>query len=111
MLLCATLLGALPAHADFTGVVVGVADRATITILREQEQVKVRLAGIDAPEKKQAFGNVARQNMAHLVVGKEVRVDDRKKDRYGAPSVASGWRPTPAVPPNARRRLMSAVLS
>lgn len=37
MLLCATLLGALPAHADFTGVVVGVADRATITILREQE--------------------------------------------------------------------------
>jgi endonuclease YncB( thermonuclease family) len=46
-----------PAWADFTGKVVAVADGDTITVLREREQVKVRLVEIDAPEKAQAFGN------------------------------------------------------
>ncbi len=73
----------LPVYADFTGKVVAVADGDTITVLRDHEQVKVRLAGIDAPEKKQAFGNVAKQRMADMVFGREVRVQDRKQDRYG----------------------------
>ena len=71
------------AHADFTGKVIGVADGDTITVLRDHEQVKIRLAGIDAPEKKQAFGNVAKQRMGDMVFGKEVLIDNRKKDRYG----------------------------
>lgn len=71
------------AHADFTGKVVAVADGDTLTVLRDKEQVKIRLSGIDAPEKAQAFGNVAKQRMSDMVFGKEVRVDDRKKDKYG----------------------------
>jgi micrococcal nuclease len=85
LLLGATLLMVLsfPAYADFTGKVVAVADGDTITVLRDKEQVKIRLAGIDAPEKAQAFGNVAKQRMSDMVFSKEVRVDDRKKDKYG----------------------------
>jgi hypothetical protein len=44
-------LASLFAYADFTGKVVAVADGDTITVLRDKEQVKIRLAGIDAPEK------------------------------------------------------------
>ena len=83
MALLLALCAAMPAYADFTGKVVAVADGDTITVLRDQGQVKIRLAGIDAPEKAQPFGERAKQNMSRLVFGKEVRVDDRKKDRYG----------------------------
>jgi len=56
-LLILLALLASPAWADFTGKVVAVADGDTITVLRDHVQVKVRLNEIDAPEKKQAFGN------------------------------------------------------
>lgn len=72
-----------PAWADFTGRVVGVSDGDTITVRRDKEQVRIRLAGIDAPEKAQAFGNVAKKQMSDMVFDKEVRVNDRKKDKYG----------------------------
>jgi endonuclease YncB( thermonuclease family) len=74
-----------PAHAgQLQGVVVSVADGDTITVLdAEQRQHKIRLAGIDCPEKKQAFGQVAKHAMAELVYKKQVRVDTRKYDRYG----------------------------
>jgi endonuclease YncB( thermonuclease family) len=78
-----SLVFPLIAHADFTGKVIAVADGDTITVLRDKEQLKIRLFGIDAPEKGQAFGNVAKQRMSDLVFDKEVRVDDRKKDKYG----------------------------
>ncbi len=77
------LLLPLTTHADFTGKVVAVADGDTITVLRGKDQIKIRLAGIDAPEKAQAFGNVAKKQMSDMVFDKEVRVDDRKKDKYG----------------------------
>lgn len=71
------------ACADFTGKVVKVADGDTITVLRGREQIKIRLAGIDAPEKAQPFGNVARQSMSETLFGKEVRVVEQGRDRYG----------------------------
>ena len=77
------LLLAQPACADFTGTVVNIADGDTITVLRDREQVKIRLAGIDAPEKAQPFGNVARQSMSEMLFGKEVRVVEQGRDRYG----------------------------
>lgn len=77
------LLLAQSACADFAGTVVNVADGDTITVLHGDERVKIRLSSIDAPEKAQPFGNVAKQNMTEMVFGKEVRVEDRKKDRYG----------------------------
>ena len=70
------------AWADFTAKVVGVADGDSITVLRDREQVKVRLVDIDAPEKGQAFGNRSKQALEALVKGQEVRVVERGKDRY-----------------------------
>lgn len=71
-----------PAWADFTGNVVGVADGDTITVLRDREPVKIRLAEIDAPEKAQAFGNRSKQALSALVFGKAVLVVEQGHDRY-----------------------------
>ena len=75
------LLLAQPACADFTGKVVKVADGDTITVLHGSEQIKIRLAGIDAPEKAQPFGSAARQSMSEMLFGKEVRVVEQGRDR------------------------------
>ena len=71
------------ANADFTGEVVGVTDGDTVTVLRDREPVKVRLTEIDAPERKQPFGQRSRQHLADLVFRKDVLVVERGKDRYG----------------------------
>lgn len=66
------------------GKVVGVSDGDTITVLdANREQHKIRLIGIDAPEKKQDFGNRSKQHLSDLVYGKTVRVEWSKTDRYG----------------------------
>lgn len=49
------------AWADFPGSVVAVVDGDSITVLRGRDQVKVRLVGIDAPEKAQPSGNRSKQ--------------------------------------------------
>lgn len=64
--------------------VVAIADGDTLACLTDsREQVKVRLAEIDAPERKQAFGTRSRQSLGELCHEKraEIRVVDR--DRYG----------------------------
>lgn len=67
-----------------TGRVVGISDGDTITVLTtEKEQLKVRLAGIDAPEKGQPFGNAAKKNLSALIYGKDVTLSGKKTDRYG----------------------------
>jgi endonuclease YncB( thermonuclease family) len=66
-----------------SGLVVGVADGDTITVLDDTNtQYKIRLMGIDAPEKKQAFGNVAKKTLSDFVYKKEVTVEYNKTDRY-----------------------------
>jgi endonuclease YncB( thermonuclease family) len=81
----AFLLGSAGAHAEaLLGRVVGVTDGDTITVLDAgKAQHKVRLAGIDAPEKGQPFGDRAKENLARLVFGQDARVDWHKTDRYG----------------------------
>lgn len=74
---------ALLASSDICGKVVSVTDGDTITVLVDREQVKVRLDGIDAPERRQAYGNAAREKLAGLVFGKTVTVKTHGKDRYG----------------------------
>lgn len=75
---------AIPAWADFTGEVVGVADGDTITVLdADKVQHKIRLTGIDAPEKKQPFGNRSKQSLSDMVFDKTVTVETDKRDRYG----------------------------
>ena len=72
-----------PSSSDLVGRVVKVADGDTITILdASKTQHKIRLQGIDAPEKGQAFGKVSRQYLAGMVAGREVRVAWQKRDRY-----------------------------
>jgi hypothetical protein len=66
-----------------TGKVVSIADGDTLTLLVDKTQVKVRLDGIDTPERAQPFGRKARQALAKIVFGKVVQVDDLGKDRYG----------------------------
>jgi len=69
---------------NITGWVVGVSDGDTITMLDDNNiQYKVRLAGIDAPEKKQAFGNASKKSLSDLIFSKQVIANWSKKDRYG----------------------------
>ena len=64
--------------------VVGVHDGDTVTCLDESnQQQKVRLASIDAPEIGQDYGKVSREVLAEMVFGKTVEVTDEGKDRYG----------------------------
>lgn len=67
-----------------SGKVVGVSDGDTITVLTsKRKQVKIRLYGIDCPEKKQAFGQKAKTFAKDLAYGKKVSVRQVAKDRYG----------------------------
>lgn len=64
--------------------VVGVSDGDTITVLRQgNEQVKVRLYGIDAPESSQPHGKASKANLSDMVFGKVVEIEPTDTDRYG----------------------------
>jgi endonuclease YncB( thermonuclease family) len=86
---------ALSAHADtLSGRVVGITDGDTITVLdASNQQHKIRLSGIDAPEKAnkkvpldvggQPFAEQSKQHLSSLIFNKQVSVEWNKKDRYG----------------------------
>src|SRR4051812_3638778 len=74
---------AMGCHADDTGKVVGVSDGDTLTVLKGRTQVKVRLHGIDAPERGQDFGSRAKHTASDLAFGRTVTVRPRELDRYG----------------------------
>ena len=60
--------------------VVSVADGDTVTLLDANlRQHRIRLSGIDAPEKRQPFGNRSRLHLGALVFGKQVTADCPKK--------------------------------
>ena len=70
--------------ADLRGRVVAVSDGDSVTVLdAERHQHKVRLAGIDAPEKAQAFGQASKISLSDQIFGREVAVTWDKRDRYG----------------------------
>jgi micrococcal nuclease len=69
--------------SDFSGRVVAILDGDTIEVLHNRTTERVRLAGIDCPEKKQAFGQRAKQATSTLSFGQQVTVDRIGKDRYG----------------------------
>ncbi|HEY0172083.1 MAG TPA: thermonuclease family protein [Pyrinomonadaceae bacterium] len=72
------------ARQTITGEVVAVADGDTITVLdTNRRQYRVRLAGIDAPESGQDFGQASKKNLSAAVFGKAVEVSYSKLDRYG----------------------------
>ena len=66
------------------GKVVHIADGDTITVLdANNTQHKIRLQGIDAPEKAQPFGQKSKQSLSQMVYNKQVTVEYQKKDKYG----------------------------
>jgi micrococcal nuclease len=67
----------------WSGKVIGVADGDTITVLSDKRPLKIRLYGIDCPEKRQPFGKRAKQFTSDLVFGKVVDIEPIAIDRYG----------------------------
>ncbi|MEX0997613.1 MAG: thermonuclease family protein [Flavobacteriaceae bacterium] len=66
------------------GKVIKIADGDTFTLIFDNGfDVRVRLNGIDSPEKKQAFSKRAKQSLSNLIYDKEVKVYYGSKDRYG----------------------------
>jgi hypothetical protein len=80
---------------DFTGPVVSVLDGDTIEVLHNQRPERIRLSGIDCPEKAQAHGKRAKQAASELVFGKKVTLQTFGKDKYGRSmtnvSGCGGW--------------------
>ena len=66
-----------------TGRIVGISDGDTLTLLDvEHVSHKIRVAGIDAPEKKQPFGEKAKTSLSALAYNRTAEADCRKIDRY-----------------------------
>lgn len=62
--------------------VVGITDGDTITVLTEQRrEMRVRLAEIDAPERRQSFGDRAREMLSQIVFERQVRIVANGTDR------------------------------
>lgn len=83
-LIALTLLAPLSVLAnEWTGTVVAIADGDTMTVLNEhKKQVKIRMAEIDAPESKQAFGSQSKQSLSELCFKKAAVIEDHGTDKY-----------------------------
>jgi len=68
--------------ADFSGPVVSVLDGDTLEVLHNQHPARIRLSGIDCPEKGQAYGNNAKHAASALAFGKQVTVQTHGHDKY-----------------------------
>jgi micrococcal nuclease len=78
------MMVAMSAQAASAYRVVGIADGDTLTALANgRERVKCRLYGIDAPEKKQAYGQASKASLAALAFGRSAMIDVVGRDRYG----------------------------
>lgn len=89
--LLATLLFALllpsvgaasPSRPVLPGVVVGVIDGDTVDVRLDSGMIRVRLHGVDAPERDQPQGAAAKAALSALVFGKAVDVEPLEQDRY-----------------------------
>ena len=78
-------LFSLSAQAEIIrGQVIKVADGDTLTLLGDSnKKIRIRLAGIDTPERKQPFGHTAKNALAKLVFQKKILIKTQTKDRYG----------------------------
>ena len=84
LILLFSLLPVLCSAQRFSVKVVGVSDGDTFTCVNDDNlQLKIRINGIDAPEKKQAFGNKSKELLSSLIFGKRINIDVQSKDSYG----------------------------
>ena len=79
------LLGAqLYAQDLINGKVVAITDGDTFKLLtKDSTLIRVRVANIDCPERKQPFSKRAKQFTSDAIFGEQVKVEEIKKDRYG----------------------------
>ena len=84
---CAVVLSVVLVNLTLTGgfdaQVIGVIDGDTIEVLHDKKPERIRLNGIDCPEKGQAYGHKAKAAVAELVFGKEVGFTNHGLDKYG----------------------------
>jgi endonuclease YncB( thermonuclease family) len=72
------------AQDHYSARVIGITDGDTIKVLTaDKQQIKIRLYGIDCPERRQAWGNRAREAASEAVFGKDVYIYPVNTDRYG----------------------------
>lgn len=78
--------------AVYHGRVDRVVDGDTLIVTTESDQLRVRIRGIDAPEKDQPYGTEARKALNAMVIGRSVMLMTDGKDKYGRvlASVATG---------------------
>lgn len=71
-------------ETNYPALVVSVHDGDTITVLRNNEKIKIRLIGVDCPELKQIYGMNAKEFTSSLVLNKTVKIvlDKQEKDKY-----------------------------
>lgn len=81
LVLCVLLIST-PAYA-YRAKVVAVADGDSLTVLVKGREKEIRLYGIDAPERKQAFGQKAKGDITALCAGKSVDIEEIDQDNYG----------------------------
>jgi micrococcal nuclease len=62
--------------------VIDIADGDTMSVLVNNKPVRIRLANIDAPEKKQAFGQRSKESLSELCWGKDAQYETQSIDRY-----------------------------
>ena len=68
----------------FPVIVVGISDGDTFTVInRDKLQLRVRVYGIDAPERGQAFGNRAKQALSSYIAGEEIEIDVQSQEKWG----------------------------
>jgi len=91
IILCFLAFLSLAASADtLPGKVVKITDGDTRYVLdANYKQHKIRLAGIDAPERKQAYGLASRKHLASA--GKQITIEYQKRDRYGEQALPLCW--------------------
>ena len=78
-----TMLSAAVSSATVEGEVVAITDGDTIKILTPaKQQIKVRLADIDTPERGQPYGRKARQVLGEKIHRRQVDVEEVTIDRY-----------------------------
>jgi micrococcal nuclease len=84
--LALTVLSIYNLHAQktLTGKVIGVKDGDTVEVIDDQNKTTIlRLAEVDCPEKKQSYGNTAKQFTSNAVYSKNIKYIVTNKDRYG----------------------------
>jgi len=82
LLACLTLACGAQDNPVLVGTVIKVVDGDTIDVQLSSGPIRVRLHGIDTPERGQPWGNESTAALAALVAGKDVAIEPFEQDRY-----------------------------